>query len=458
MNRLFFFLLCLWSAVSSAHSENPISGFEDNATLVCIESRESACTSGPAYVGTGIVYCEHVNPGTCGFVNPNTGGSCDAATGVGLCNEACPEGHTYDAGTGMCLGGCSWPEVFNEITQQCETFDDCPNGEVPDPANEFQCIPNPCEAGQSRNATYGPYWANDVGQINADVPGVACIGSCLVDVTGSELVVSVPGGNCGFVNGAATCETPAGFNISIFGSTNGTDCTGDTPPPNCATCQPAPNGQPQDPPAETDNPTQEENEPSNTTTTQSTTDNGDGTSTTTRTTTFPDGSTSTTTTTSDNGTGNTITQTIGTTGGEAEETDGPDDERQYGGGECAAVPFCSGDAIDCAIARHLWEAKCALATDVQVDEAALEASLGDTDLSTIVDGGEVDASDPLGLGGYSELSAPSCPADYTFNVLGASVPVSWTYVCQLLMLIRPLVHAVGLFLATLIFYRGIVRE
>lgn len=369
----------------------------------------------------------------------------------------------YGEGQYECQLDCTWPEVYDSISGTCQIYDDCPSGEVADPNNPFECTPDDCQAGDTVGITYGTYWANNSADINVSVPSPICVSVCEANPTDVELVITYPGSGCGNFNGDEICTTPTGYSLLVTATKNGTSCSGDTPAPNCQTCDSPPDpgvdpDAPQDEPQANPDPidTQSPSGPVDETTT--TTDNGDGTTTTTTTTTYGDGSATTSSTTTDTATGNTTSSTT-TTIGQSQNEDGPEKERQYGGGGCAAKPLCSGDAIDCAIAGHVWETKCALDSEgVSLDETALETEIGSTDLETLLDGGEVDASDPLSIGGYTETAAPSCPAGITVNFLDTTETMDWTFMCQFLLLARPIVHAVGLFLALTIFYRGVIRE
>jgi len=364
-----------------------------------------------------------------------------------------------------CGDACDWPNTFDQITQQCELYDDCSPGEVPDPANPFQCIPDDCSPGDFESVAYGLYWAANPSDISVTIPEPICIAACEYNISSSDIIEAYPGTGCGQFGGEQVCSgSPSGFTIAIGATGTGDACAGETPAPPCSTCSgpPSPVSDPQAPqesPAV--NPPQSDPTPNGgPAATTTNTDNGDGTTTQTTTKTYPDGSTTTTSTTTTTATGDTST-TVTSTDGQAEEND-EGNERLYSGGGCGAAPFCSGDAIDCAVARQTWETKCALDTEgVDVDVASLESELGESDIETVVAGIEetpVDASDPLTLGGYIEASAPGCPADYSIAVLGSTFPITWSWVCMLMLAVRPVVMAAGLFLATLIFYRGVVRE
>lgn len=434
------------------------SGFTTPYTSVCLSPRDSTtqdtqCATLPP---NGSTYCTHPEVHRCGYVG---GGTCKIASVLQGCNNGCPQG-SIDTGTD-CFQ-CEWPNVYDEISGTCQLYDDCPVGEVPDPAAPFQCIPDQCQAGNRQNITYGTYWANSASDINVSIPPLICIGTCESNVNDAQLEVVYPGTGCGTFSGEEVCTDPTGYTIAVSATSNGNNCSGDTPAPPCTTCgsPPDPSGDPnapQDPP-QPNPPEPEFQEPSGPIgKTSDTVDNGDGTTTTTTTTTYGDGSTTTTSTTTNTASGATSSTTT-LTSGQSEMEDGPEQERIYGGGGCGARPLCSGDPIDCAIAGHVWETKCALDSEgVTLDETSVEAVVGDTDLETVLDGGEFDASDPLSLGGYVEIAAPACPADYSINVLGSSFPITWHWVCEVMLLIRPIVMAGGLFLATLIFYRGIVR-
>lgn len=375
----------------------------------------------------------------------------------------CDTGEIFDEQTEQCILDCTWPEVYDSISDSCEIYDDCSPGEVPHPTNEFVCIPDDCQSGDSTFITYGTYWGNKPSDISVSIPSPLCVGICEANPANVEVVTTWPGGGCGTFNNEQVCTEPTGYSVNVTATKTGASCSGDTPAPACPSCSspPDPGSQPdapQDDPEPNPDPLETQPNSGPTDETSTTVDNGDGTTTTTTTTTYGDGSTTTTTTNTTTATGNTTSSTT-TTAGQSENEDGPEKERQYSGGGCSTKPLCSGDAIDCAIAGHVWETKCALDTEgVTIDETALETEIGSTDLETLLDGGEVDASDPLSIGGYVETAAPSCPAGITVNFLDTTETMDWTFMCQFMLLARPIVHAVGLFLALTIFYRGVIRE
>jgi len=233
-------------------------------------------------------------------------------------------------------------------------------------------------------------------------------------------------------------------------------------------------------PTEPDPPTQEEQdkedeilqqqEPPRITQTdrsENTVDNGDGTTTTTETITetFSDGSTRTTTnTTTTNADGSTTTTSgTSTTGGDAERQEQKEEEEENGNftdSGCQVAPRCTGDALQCAIARQAWETKCNLVSDTdEVTEADVMAQTGQT--QTVED--YFDHANPDNVIDTEQLYNPptastaSCPADISVTTRFGNFNFSYQPLCDLGALVRPLILALSVLIVAFMFYYALLR-
>ena len=205
-------------------------------------------------------------------------------------------------------------------------------------------------------------------------------------------------------------------------------------------------------------------------TTRETRPNGDG-STTTKTTektTNPDGSTSTTT----------KTVTGLDPNGKQGQPDKPDTDfcrlhpelnmcrNSSIAGQCGQIS-CMGDAIQCATLRAAAAMQCAQEKDVEAVKAMPAKALGDSilngsdpmkgDIDAAIKGTEVDLSKAnLDQGGF--LGGGACLPDKSFSVLGKTVSVSFSRVCQDIQPLRAGIMACAFIVAYLIVARSVLQS
>lgn len=142
-------------------------------------------------------------------------------------------------------------------------------------------------------------------------------------------------------------------------------------------------------------------------------------------------------------------------------------------GSCDELPTCEGDPVQCAILRQSWATACVDNGEVSIPDdcdapatcdgdivncsslllarSQFCAIFGDTDWLTsqnpttdadfdrdLKDEAEsIDLSSEIDMGGFA--GAGACPADYVVAVMGSSVNVSFTPLCDLASILRPLV-------------------
>lgn len=196
--------------------------------------------------------------------------------------------------------------------------------------------------------------------------------------------------------------------------------------------------------------------------TTSTTANGSGTVT----------ATSTTTTTCSNGSCNTTSTTVvnnnGTTSSETKTTDEPQsdfcaknptdpqctDEGSFTGA-CAAGFSCSGDAIQCAVAREQHVRNCAL-FDATSDEAALYTSEKNKagNQTTGLPGNDAVSVGPSSFDTSDALGGGSCIGDKSITVAGRVVVIPFSNVCEYLAALGNVLLAVSFLYAARIVTRG----
>lgn len=206
------------------------------------------------------------------------------------------------------------------------------------------------------------------------------------------------------------------------------------------------------------------------TTTTGTRDNGDGSKTTTKTveTEAPDGSKSSTTTT-----------TTGLTpGGKQGQPDKPDNDfcrvhpelnicrNSSIAGQCGQIT-CMGDAIQCATLRAAAAMQCAQEKDVEAVKQMPAKALGDQmlagadpmkgEIDAAIKGREVDlGAASLDQSGF--LGGGSCLADRSFVVMGKTVTMSFSSVCERIQPLRAAVMACAFIVAYLLVARSVLNS
>jgi len=100
-------------------------------------------------------------------------------------------------------------------------------------------------------------------------------------------------------------------------------------------------------------------------------------------------------------------------------------------GSCSVEPFCSGDAIQCAILVQSWKNTCSV-YDVQGEKPPWE---GDADYGRDLadEAEEVDISTGLDDAGFA---GGSCPADISLEMLGQTINIGFAEICNLAAIIR----------------------
>lgn len=205
-------------------------------------------------------------------------------------------------------------------------------------------------------------------------------------------------------------------------------------------------------------------------TTKESRSNGDGSTTvkTTETTTAPDGSKSSTTST-----------TTGLTpGGKQGQPDKPDTDfcrlhpelnicrNSSISGQCGQIS-CMGDAIQCATLRAAAAMQCAQEKDVEAVKAMPSKALGDqilagsdplkSQIDAAIKGTEVDMS-KVTLDQTGFLGGGSCLPDRSFSVMGKSVSVSFSAVCERIQPLRAAVMACAFIVAYLLVSRSVLTS
>ncbi len=99
-----------------------------------------------------------------------------------------------------------------------------------------------------------------------------------------------------------------------------------------------------------------------------------------------------------------------------------------GGESCNSEPECSGDPIDCANITQTWRLRCdaELPTESELHEAA-----GTTDITTgDLYGDDIfDLSEGFDKSGF--IAGGACPASYTVEAFGNSIPIDLSIFCQI---------------------------
>lgn len=137
--------------------------------------------------------------------------------------------------------------------------------------------------------------------------------------------------------------------------------------------------------------------------------------------------------------------------------DDDDDGGKSFGGSCSAGFQCSGDALQCAMAREQHKRNCALFEDRAGiseigDYEAAKSSAGDGAIGG--GGGSVNVSD-MGGGADEFLGAASCPPDRTINGPGWEVSIPYSKLCPYLEYFGYIFMAVCGLVAVRIFISGV---
>lgn len=346
------------------------------------------------------------------------------------------EGTSYGWATGggvQLFYSCPYGGTLNGTTKMCVDAPPCTAPEVRDPATG-QCVPppDPC----TENA--GKWWSEGYGWNSSfpvedfssgegsSIPTTGCVGGCVVTYEKSMgaygsgkwwqiASAKATGQSCTAVTpqptapttGPKTPETSPEYDCAKagqgFGTVNGTViCTG-----------PATNQ------------TKEDKDTTKTT-------NPDGTQTeTTKETTCTGGTcTETTTTTNCDANGNNCTSstTTSTKTGQGDADEGEEEPESKWGGNCTAGFSCSGDAIQCAIAKEQHIRNC-----------QLEPTQAHKDKGQNVIDGVLEANDPRrpenkgseAFGNWSSEGGMtgSCPADFAVDLYGQTIVVPWSDLC-----------------------------
>lgn len=158
------------------------------------------------------------------------------------------------------------------------------------------------------------------------------------------------------------------------------------------------------------------------------------------------------------GTGSATSTTTTKTSGEGEFcASKPDDPQCQSdtefGGTCVAggtgTYTCTGDAVSCAIARAVNDAKCLLTPSpaaVTVANELAAGTFGAPLTNTVKNLGSFDQTNPFGS---------ACPADQTFEAAGRSFTIKLSSVCSELQMMGNILVALCLFSATIFVLRGL---
>jgi len=373
---------------------------------------------------------------------------CDPAGGCGdmtlVTPNLCASGYEYDELSGT---GSTYVQTGNLMGDACKLA--CPAGQIPDPNSPEGCV-EVCPAGGERIERYGPYSAASQSDLNITA-NTDCVSGCSWEPGAAQVVQLSTGTVCGTFNGEETCTgLPSTFELVVRYDAVGAECSNPpNPVPDCIGCSvtsPWPDPAIQDPETGTPNP-----DPKTETTTETTqeVDNGDGTTTSTRTTIYPDASERVETTTCDAAGNCSSTVTAGEGDATGDDDDTPDSSVS-GLGSCDVAPTCQGDAAQCAQVQLAWETACALTEDPGTDLATEAAELP-ADASSLAVGGDVDAS---GLADFSDIHAPACIPDPTFEAFGETYAVSAVPICDVSEMVGVMNLLIAPFLYMLVVIRG----
>lgn len=145
---------------------------------------------------------------------------------------------------------------------------------------------------------------------------------------------------------------------------------------------------------------------------------------------------------------------VPTEGGGNGDGGGGDGSQSAFGGTCMAGFRCEGDAIQCAIAREQHRRNCALFVDKSDESLLYDENKGKqgnqtNDLpgnETVSLSGRIDTSDALGGG--------SCIPDLNVTVMGQSISLPFSQICNSLAMLGNLLVAISMLLAARIIMRG----
>ena len=149
----------------------------------------------------------------------------------------------------------------------------------------------------------------------------------------------------------------------------------------------------------------------------------------------------------------------GGTGGDGEGEEG---EGVYGSNGCEAPPTCEGDAIQCGIAREVWESRCLIhEAGEQADEFFGQKTQGvgnlDDEGLALVDSKDFDLSDKMQ--DFSNVSDPApaqCPPPTDITLALGTFQVEFTSFCELAEQLRPLTIFIFTFLGALAVARTVM--
>lgn len=122
------------------------------------------------------------------------------------------------------------------------------------------------------------------------------------------------------------------------------------------------------------------------------------------------------------------------------------------GGDCGSVPSCSGDAVQCATAKAVFETKCALvpAKDI-LENGAVALTGGDDATKDALKRTDVDVT----LGDSSGSGGGGCPGDRSFSVGGQNISIPFSQLCGGMEIMRLALLAVASFTAVFIVLGGV---
>lgn len=131
---------------------------------------------------------------------------------------------------------------------------------------------------------------------------------------------------------------------------------------------------------------------------------------------------------------------------------GTDTKQSAWNGTCAGGFTCSGDAVQCATAKAVWDQNCLMNTETAqgVHAGALlngqDQTLNPVEHPSTMDLGTIDSSEPFGA---------SCPSDVSFSAFGHSFSFKLWPICSMAEKIAPLVVMSAVLAAMAIVAAGI---
>jgi hypothetical protein len=120
-------------------------------------------------------------------------------------------------------------------------------------------------------------------------------------------------------------------------------------------------------------------------------------------------------------------------------------------GSCSSPPTCSGDAVQCATAKAVFETKCALVPNQQVLDSGAEALDGGNDATKDA----TKRTEVQVVLGDSGSSSGSCPGDRSFSVGGQTVVIPFSELCGGMDVMRIAIIAIASFTAAMIIIGGV---